>query len=116
MTTEIIDLTINQGATFRHQFQWKSDQGSAINLTGFTARMQARVSISDAGPTIDMTTENGGIELSGISGNIRLYLSSAATELLTAGNGVYDLEMVSPDGEVTRLISGDMFISGEVTR
>ncbi|NBX03384.1 MAG: hypothetical protein EBR02_04870 [Alphaproteobacteria bacterium] len=110
------DLTIYQGATFSQILTWKDGSGELVNLTGYTARMMARESIDAASAFITMTTENGGITLGGAAGTIALSISAANTAAITAQGGVYDLELVSGGGVVTRLLAGNVFINREVTR
>ncbi len=64
----------------------------------------------------DLTTENGGITLGGASGTVDLYLSDAATAAMGWESGVWDLEIVHPSGDVTRLAEGSIGVSKEVTR
>lgn len=112
-----LDITLYQGATFRKTLIWKTgDPAAPKDLTDFTARMQARVKLTDVEPLIELTTENGGITLTPAEGKIDLYLSDAQTSALEARKAIYDLELVSPDGEVTRLVEGKLTISPEVTR
>lgn len=111
-----VNLNIYQGATFRHRFVWKDGKGKPINLTGYTARLQARESIESANAPITLTTENGGISLSGVTGAISLYMSDEATALITTKKLVYDLELEAPNGDVVRLVSGSINVSFEVTR
>lgn len=110
------DFTIYQGATFARTLTWKDENDTAINVTGFTARMQIRTSQDAESPFITLTTENGGITLGGTSGTIALTISAASTSAITETSGVYDLELVSGTGIVTRLLSGEVLISKEITR
>jgi hypothetical protein len=64
---------------------------------------------------ISLTTENGRISLGGASGIIEINVSAADTATIT-GSGVYDLEVISPTGIVSRIIQGDFTLSQEVTR
>lgn len=116
MTAEAMALTIDQGATFALTLTWKDSTGALINLTGFTARAQVRASYSAAAKLLDLTTENGGITLGGVAGTVALLASAATTATLPPGFGVWDLELVSPGGVVTRLVQGTVTISPEVTR
>lgn len=111
-----VNLDINQGATFRHRFTWKDGKGRAINLTGYTARLQARESIESAVAVVTLTTENGGITLGGNAGTIALFISSEDTALITTKKMVYDLELEAPNGDVVRLVGGSINVSFEVTR
>ena len=46
----------------------------------------------------------------------RSSLSDEETQLLQPVDSVYDVEMVSNDGTVTRLLDGIVFVSPNVTR
>lgn len=114
--TAKVNLQINQGATFRHRFTWKDGRGRAINLTGYTARLQARETIDSTVAAITLTTENGGIVLGGATGTISLYISDEDTSLITAKKLAYDIELEAPNGDVTRPVGGSINVSFEVTR
>ena len=109
------DFTIEQGATFNLLMTWKIDN-VAVNLTGYTARLQARVDVEDTQVILNLTTENGGITLGGALGTITLNQNATQTALLQTGSFVYDLELTSSGGTVTRLLQGELLISAEVTR
>ncbi len=109
-------ITVNQGSHFTLPITWKDQNQVPINLTGFTARMQARRTHDATTHFIELTTENGGITLGGAAGTITLSLSAAATAAISAETGVWDLELISSGGIVTRLIQGEITISKEVTR
>ena len=116
MTAGILNLTVEQGATFSRVITWRDANEAAINLTGYTARMQARRSIGAGSTFINLTTENGGITLGGAAGTITLTISATDTAALTEQSGHYDLEVVSAGGVVTRLLQGEITVSKEVTR
>jgi hypothetical protein len=56
------------------------------------------------------------IVLGGSLGTILATISATATQSLTIQEGVYDLELQSTGGVVTRLLQGKAIISREVTR
>lgn len=108
---------VYRGATFSEQIEWKDENGVAIDLSGFTARMHMRDTLEATTPFLTLTTENGGIALGGAAGTVDLLASAAATSAISATSGVYDLELVAGDGvTVTRLLEGLVTISPEVTR
>lgn len=110
------DITINQGATFELTITWKDSAGTAINLTGYTARMQVRETYSSSSTIISLTN-GAGITLGGAAGTVAILISATTTAALTAPfSGVYDLELVSAGGVVTRLLQGAATVSPEVTR
>lgn len=109
-------LPIYQGATFRKRLRWVSPSGTPVDLTGCTARMQARPEKGSDTVLMDLSTSNGGITLGGTSGYIDLYLNHAATKLMEWESAVHDLEITHPNGDVTRLAEGSIGVSKEVTR
>jgi len=115
MAATTYDLLIEQGATFSQLITYE-EAGVAINLTGYTARMQVRSTLESASTVVELTTANGRIALGGAAGTITLTISATDTAALTSGRGVYDLELVSGGGIVTRLLQGVATISRNVTR
>ena len=110
------DLAIPQGATWSQVINWKTGSpAAAVNTTGYTARMQLRTSHSASSASLELTTTNGRISLNS-SGVITLSLTATQTAALAAGRYVYDLELVSSGGQVTRLLEGVVAVSSEVTR
>jgi hypothetical protein len=126
MAAGTFSFTIEKGTTFSLPITWYSTppdpiaeppvEGVPINLTGFTARMQVRATIDS--PTIlhSFTTENGGIVLGGAAGTVTLQASATITAGWSWTQGVYDLEIVSAGGIVTRLLKGTITLDPEVTR
>lgn len=111
-----VNLIIEQGATWNQGFTWKID-GTAVDLTGYAARMQMQETHRSSVVVVSLPTENGGgIVLGGVTGTVTLQMSGAATALLPAGKYVYDVELVSTNSEVTRLVEGTMTVTPEVTR
>lgn len=117
-----IPLVIEQGATFRREFQWRSgateETATPVDLTGCTARAQIRETYESTTALADLTTENDGIALDALTGTITLYLADTATTALPRLQRAarWDLEIVWPDGDVTRLFEGTVRIRPEVTR
>jgi hypothetical protein len=115
MAAGTLDFTIEQGATFNLLLTWKIND-VLVNLTGYTARLQARVDVEDSELILSLTTANGGITLGGAAGTISLDQTATQTTLLPAGTYVYDLELIASNSTVTRLVQGELLVSPEVTR
>ena len=108
------DLVMYQGASWDYQFTWKID-GVPVDLRSYTARMQ--VSLSYSSPDIVLSISTGsGITLGGIFGTISLAVNAASTSTIPTAIYVYDLELISAGGEVTRLIGGRFIVNPEVTK
>jgi hypothetical protein len=85
-----------------------------VDLTGYTARMKVKQPDIEGTVVVELTTENGGITLNA-NGEILVTIAAAATELFDFEAGVYDLEIVSASGVVTRVVSGAVLLDREVT-
>lgn len=115
-------LLIEQGATFRKAFSWKSGvPATPVDLTGCTARMHIRTEIDATAVLLELNTENGRIAIAPLDGRVALTISAADTKgaallQLVEQPGVFDLEIIHPDLSVTRLVQGKVKVSKEVTR
>ncbi len=117
MAAAKLKLAIEQGSTFRKVLTWKAGTPAVpVDLTGCTARMQIRATIPSTTVLHELTTENGGIALGGAAGTITLYISDTATALMAWATGVWDIEIITAAGDVTRLLYGPVTVSPEVTR
>lgn len=87
-----------------------------VDLTSYTARMQIRASVSAAAFLLELTTANSRIAIDNALKTITLTVIATDTAALTWSAGVYDLELVSPGGVITRLIEGAVSVIDEVTR
>lgn len=110
------DIAIEQGATFRLDISFVDSDGEAIDLTGYTARMQVRETYEATTVVLEATTANGYIIVDGPNGIVSVRIPPSATEALAVAPGVYDVEVESSSGEVDRLVQGTVSVSPEVTR
>ena len=108
------DLTIEQGATFCQKFVWKDSEEVPVDLSTYTARMQIRTSCHTDALLVSLTSASG-ITL-GSDGSILIEIDAITTAGFPIVKGHYDLELISVDDTVTRLVQGSVVVSGEVTR
>lgn len=109
------DFICDAGATFNKVIQITDSGDDPVNLTGFTARMQARPSVTSSTLLVELTTGNGLITMDAAQGQITLNIPAATTADFKAGNYVYDLETVN-GSTVERVLQGAFVVRGEVTR
>ena len=112
MAAGILPLSVEQGATFRKSMVWKIN-GNPVNLTGYTARLQARANRS-FDPMISLV-DGAGITLGAETGRVTITMTADQTAGLHAGKHKYDLELESAGGEVTRLVKGMFTVSEGMT-
>jgi hypothetical protein len=118
-----LDFTIEQGATFDMPLAWRDADGTLIDTSGYTARMQVRETVTSGTAMIDLTNGDGitlgiGTTSDGFQYNVRVGMTSGETAALTLDRtqkAVYDLEL-SGGGIVTRLLKGRITLDPEVTR
>lgn len=117
MSAGVYDLVIEAGSTFRRKLTWKDVTGAAVDLTGYTARLEIRDRPGVEPAWATLTSSNGGIVLGGLLGTIALYIPAATTSTFTKVQGQYDLELTAPGvgGDTTRLLEGKVVTKPEVT-
>jgi hypothetical protein len=115
MAASNYNLLIEQGATFSLSIVWKDSDEVPVDLTGYSARMQIRPFLVSQDVLLELTNQ-AGIVLGDDQGTITIEATAEQTEAIGSRRGVYDLELESADGTVTRLLQGAVTISREVTR
>ena len=107
-----VNFFVNAGATFTRELTYFTPEGDLFDLTGYTARLQVRENIFaeqaviDVTPTID--TENSTITWSFLATD---------TANLDREKYIYAMEISNAsNGNVIRLIDGDVTISPKVVR
>lgn len=121
-------LLIEQGATLKLDLAYKDSNNAAINLSGYSGKLQIKDNYADSATTTYLTLSSSlnadgtGINFSGssnsispVSGTIGIVISAVSSSVLTFDTAYYDLEITS-GSIVTRLLQGTVKINKEVTR
>lgn len=110
------NFDIPQGADFLYTITLYNDDETPINLTGYTFRGQARkayksskIEFSFVFALLNQLTDTGSFTMALPD---TFYPGVMESEL----SFVYDVEMVSSSGVITRVISGTVTVIPEVTR
>lgn len=111
MSAGIHNFTLEQGTTFSKEITVKQD-GTAINLTGYGARSQMRSTHDSSSIALSFTASVSNAS----AGKITISATDSQTSAIEEGIYVYDVEMESSGGVVTRLIQGRVTVTPEVTR
>jgi hypothetical protein len=109
------NILIEQGATFLWDF-FASDKNGPIDLSGASVRMHVRELVESPSTLLELTTDNGRITLTPLTGHVSLEVSATDTSALAFEGGVYDLEIQHANGTVWRVYYGSVKLSKEVTR
>lgn len=112
-----LNLTHDQGASFLRSLTIKDSSNVAINLTSYTLRGQARKKYADEAAAFSFvfTIKDQGTN----PGEVDMTLAPSVTSALSIKEPteyLYDVELVSAGGEVTRLFQGTITLSPEVTK
>lgn len=107
------NIIIDQGADYSTILTVTNDDGTATNLSGYTAAGQIRkhYTSSTVTATFDVT-----FSVDRSDGLITISLSKATTGGITAGRYVYDVEITSSGDKTTRLVEGIATVTPQVTR
>ena len=106
----ITNLFIDQGSDYSSIITLTNQDGTVINLTGYTVASQFRKSATSSTSVAFTATVNNAA-----TGQIRLQLSASASSAIAAGRYVYDIE-ITLSGAKRRVLEGLVVISPEVTR
>lgn len=114
MSAGVLNIVIEQGATFSRTIQVKDSLGAAVDLSDVTAvRGQVREDYAASTPYAFTLAV-----VDAAAGTISWLMADTITATIPARNPqqyVYDVELVRASG-VTRLLRGAAIISPEVTR
>lgn len=109
------NFTLDQGSDKTVSFIL-SDKSGPLDLTGYSAAMQLRRYAFSEEAIDTLTTCNGRLLLDESAGKVTAKFKHENTEGYPGDTVLYDLELQSPDGEITRVVEGKIKVSPEVTR
>lgn len=111
-----VDIVLDQGTDSEASYEFFDNSNRPISFSGYTAQMQVRRTATSQTVIDDLSTE-GTPDRIGFCGNlVTIKWPRSVTQEIKSGRYVYDLEVTSPNGAVTRLMEGAFVIKQEVTR
>ena len=111
MTARNINLVLDQGVDFEATFTIKNENGSALNLTGYSGAAQLRKH-----PEASKSTAFTVTYPNRVNGQIKVAMTDTVTATIEGGRYVYDLVLTSPNDYKTRPIQGNLLVIPGVTR
>ena len=114
-----ITVRFSKGSTLNPIFFYLGKDNSVIDMTGFSAHFQARLNPLSEPAILDLTLANGGLSIvtstaetpQGLIPNaqgVQLNVHPADLSAITARNLVFGLEITSPSGVTTSLVTGTL--------
>ena len=107
----VANITIDQGSAFDSTIDVEDAGGNPADLTGYSARGEIRKTYASSNAvTFSASVSDPS------NGKINISLSGDQTGAMKAGRYVYDVEVVSSGGVITRVVEGQVEITPRVTR
>jgi len=107
----ISNLVIDQGTTFSSIISLTQQDGTPMNLTGYTVKSQFRKSYQSSSATSFTASV-----YDATAGKIRLQLNPTDTSSVQAGRYLYDIELTSSSGDKSRALEGLVILTPEITK
>jgi hypothetical protein len=114
----LYNIVADQGSTLSRIIYYKDPAKKPIIFNGYTARMQVRATTDSNTVILELTTENGRIELGDTDGSISLYIPDTVMISIPEGIYAYDIELIAPSANlfVYKILQGNFAVRSEVTR
>ena len=123
-----IAIRFDKGKTLKPVFYYLTPANAVINLAGYKARMQVRLTVDSTTTLWDLTTENAGLSI--VTGTatladgttvasaqgVKLNVTAAQTALVDWSKAVFDIELIEPGLDVLPFVKGTLTPASEVTR
>ena len=104
------NLVIEQGTDFSALIDVDTPDGDEFDLSGYTAAAQMRKNYAS------LTAHDFVTSVSASQGQIELKMSNLVSNEIEPGRYLYDVEMTSPSGEITRVVEGTVTVTPGITR
>jgi hypothetical protein len=108
----VANLSIDQGATFTSDITVKDINGNVFDLTGYTANAKMAKGYSSTRTRTVISTTFATDRTTGV---LTISLTANQTATLDAERYVYDVEITSSAGSVTRVLEGIITVRPEVS-
>jgi hypothetical protein len=110
MAVTSINLTIEKGTDFEEEFNLSEDDGSPLNLTGYTAAAKIRKY-----PTSPKYTPFIITFIDRPAGRIKLSLNNSQTLQLSSGRNYYDLILIDGNEKIKKVAEGNIIVNETAT-
>lgn len=102
-----VDLEWWKGDAQEFFISLTNDQGEAIDLSGYTPSAVVKSSFNSLTSYAFTTTIQN-------TNQVRIYLSSATSKTIPAGDYIWNFQLTNPSGDVRTYLAGDVTVFAEV--
>jgi hypothetical protein len=110
MSVYAVNYTLDKGTDFETELNLTEDDGSSLNLVGYTASAKIRKH-----PTAPKYKPFTITFIDREQGRLKISLSNTQTTGLQAGRNYYDLLLTDGTGKVTKVIEGNIIVNETAT-
>ena len=107
----VSNLFVDAGSTYSNIITVSASNGQPLDLTGYTVASQMRKSYGSS------TSYNFTSSIyNAVQGKVRLQLTDTQSQAIPSGRWLYDVEIRSPSGAVTRVVEGIVTVNPQITQ
>lgn len=107
----VANITIDQGSVFDSTIDVEDVNGNPADITGYSARGQIRKTYASS-TAVDFSAS----VTNPSEGKLKISLTGTQTGAMKPGRYVYDVEVLSSSGAITRVVEGQVEVMPRVTR
>jgi hypothetical protein len=109
---QFVEVDLDQGTTFNLDIVVKNDDGSRINVAGYTFSSSMRKSFYSSSVTANLTVA----VINAANGDVRFSLNAASTANIKAGRYVFDIKQINTSNVTSRMFEGIITVNPQVTK
>ena len=106
---------VDQNTTFTFEIVYKDNNGTPIDLTGASAKMQVRDTKGGSKLAFSLTSPTGGITIDPSAGKLTLKMTPTQTNKLFYPKSSYDVMLIDSNANKIKLVEGFLTLSRSVT-
>ena len=109
---QFVELDLDQGTDLSYNLDLTQDDGSPLNVTGYTFSSSIRKSYYSSNVTANLTVTVA----NSVGGNVLLTMNSAVSANIKAGRYLFDVKQKDAANVTTRIIEGIITVLPQVTK
>jgi hypothetical protein len=110
MAVYAVNYTLDKGTDFEEEFNLSEDDGSSLNLVGYTAAAKIRKH-----PTSPKYTPFTITFIDREEGRIKISLNNSQTLQLQSGRNYYDLILIDGNEKIKKIVEGNIIVNDTAT-
>lgn len=110
-----LDFEVDQGVSFSRKIFVTDDEGLAVNLSGFSAKMQVRQYVGHPDVITELSTENSRLGINLLDNSVTISLTNTETAALSFNEMSYDLFVINGSSTI-KVCFGKIRLRESVTK